>query len=351
MNQVTLVVQEAPITFGKVKIQLYMDIYKTRISYPLAIILLAMGDIKACFWLAQIHADLTGAFGFIADDYYKLATDMVIGSTTLAPSWETFWWAIEIQSEDYANQPDLVVKHTQKMDMNGWAELDPNTPITPVVACKINTGIVSINGVEKKLQAGIYVDNALLLEHSKLQILMKLAAPIKAIFAVIGKPDTTVRQCPLAMDKQMGRTDCWTSPDNAGPCNYWLLCCCHDVVVVFFYFLLRCQCCSCRCWHAAAATAAVSWWGGWLPLHACQLQPHRIGARRLAGVESPQVVRPAPPSQLCGRQRWQRWRRQQWWWRQRRRLRVRLHTGLGRSSPPPPLAAAWWQQGCWASEV
>ncbi len=49
MNQVTPVTQEAPITFRKVKIQLYIDIYNTIISYPLAIILLAIGDIKACF--------------------------------------------------------------------------------------------------------------------------------------------------------------------------------------------------------------------------------------------------------------------------------------------------------------
>jgi hypothetical protein len=45
------------------------------------------------------------------------------------------------------------------------------------------------------------VDDALLLGHSKWQIMMKLAALIKAIFVVMGKPDTIVRQCPLAMDK------------------------------------------------------------------------------------------------------------------------------------------------------
>ncbi len=49
MNQITPVAQEAPITFGRVKIQLYNDIYNTRISYPLAVIFFAMGDIKACF--------------------------------------------------------------------------------------------------------------------------------------------------------------------------------------------------------------------------------------------------------------------------------------------------------------
>ncbi len=99
MNQVTLLVAwEAPITFGKVKIQLYIAIYNTRISYLLAIILLAMGDMKACFQFAWVHADM-GAFGLIADNYYKLATAMVFGSSTLASSWEPFQWGTVILSE------------------------------------------------------------------------------------------------------------------------------------------------------------------------------------------------------------------------------------------------------------
>ncbi len=135
MNGITPVTQEAPITFGKVKILLYIDIYNTRISYSLAIILLAMGDKKAWFWYARIHADLMGAFGFIADNYYNLATAMVFGSTTLALSWEPFWWAIKRLSEVYANQPDHLVKHKKYLDMIGWAKLQLNTHITPVVAC------------------------------------------------------------------------------------------------------------------------------------------------------------------------------------------------------------------------
>jgi hypothetical protein len=82
-------------------------------------------------------------------------------------------------------------------DSVGWEEHYPNTPITPVVACKINTGIVSANGVKTNLCAHIYVDDALLLVNSKLHILMKLTTLIEAIFVVMGKPDTTVRQCPL----------------------------------------------------------------------------------------------------------------------------------------------------------
>ncbi len=49
MNQVTPVAQEAPVTFGHVKSQIYMDIYNTRISFPTALTLLGLADIKACF--------------------------------------------------------------------------------------------------------------------------------------------------------------------------------------------------------------------------------------------------------------------------------------------------------------
>jgi hypothetical protein len=90
MNQVTSVAKEAPVTFGHVKSQIYMDIYNTRISYPTATILLGLADITACFRYPRIHADLTGAFGFIAGELYNLATAMVFGSTASASSWEAF---------------------------------------------------------------------------------------------------------------------------------------------------------------------------------------------------------------------------------------------------------------------
>ena len=49
MNQVMHVTREAPVTFGHVKNQLYIDIYNTCISHPNDVILLGMADIKACF--------------------------------------------------------------------------------------------------------------------------------------------------------------------------------------------------------------------------------------------------------------------------------------------------------------
>jgi hypothetical protein len=75
---------------------------------------------------------------------------MVFGSTTSASSREPFRQANETVSEVYANQPNLVSKHEKYLDMIGWVELDPNTPITPAVACKFS---IVANGVEKNLPA------------------------------------------------------------------------------------------------------------------------------------------------------------------------------------------------------
>ncbi len=138
MNQVTPVSCEAPITFGHVKIQLYIDIYNTRLSNPTTTILLGMADIKACFRFPRIHPDLTGVFGFVADGYYNPATAMVFGSTTSAPCWEPFRRAIEALSVVYADCPDLVIKHAFYLDMIAWEKPNPTISITQAVRCSIN---------------------------------------------------------------------------------------------------------------------------------------------------------------------------------------------------------------------
>ena len=120
MNQVTPVAQEAPVTFGYVKCQIYTDIYNMRISYPTAMILLGLADVKACFRYPRIHADLTGAFNFIADELYNLATAMVFGSTASASSWEAFRKTIKILTRVFANRPNLVIRHKKFIDMLKW---------------------------------------------------------------------------------------------------------------------------------------------------------------------------------------------------------------------------------------
>ncbi len=65
----------------------------------------------------------------------------------------------------------------------------------------MNKGTLEAHGNRAKLSARIYIDDALMLALSRCHMELVLAALIEAIFVIMGKPDTTVRQCPLAMDK------------------------------------------------------------------------------------------------------------------------------------------------------
>jgi hypothetical protein len=201
MNQVTPITCKAPITSGQVKMQLYIDIYNTRVSYPTLIILLAMADVKACFCFPRIHADLTGAFGFLAGGYFNLATAMVFGSTTSASSWEPIRRAIQALSVVYAHPRDLIKKHRNLLDMISWATLDPAPDLARAIPCSIKTGVLDDQGNKLPLPARIYGDDALTLATSKENMEQVLAALIEAIFAIMSTPDTSVCQCSIAMDK------------------------------------------------------------------------------------------------------------------------------------------------------
>ncbi len=160
MNQVTSVTQEAPVMFGHVKSQIYTDIYNTRISYPAATILLGLTDVKACFRYPRIHTDLTGAFGFIADELYNITTAMVFGSSASASSWEAFRRAIKALTKVFANRPDLVVRHKKFINMLKWEEIDPSAELTPAFSCTINHCIMNDARNPINLPARIYIDDA-----------------------------------------------------------------------------------------------------------------------------------------------------------------------------------------------
>ena len=98
----------------------------------------------------------------------------------------------------YANRPDLVTTHKKYLDMINWA---PSAKLTKAVACSINKGVLDNQGVPQPRPARIFVNNSLLLAISQLLMKMALATLIKAIFVVMGEPDTTIRQCLLAQDK------------------------------------------------------------------------------------------------------------------------------------------------------
>jgi hypothetical protein len=160
-----------------------------------------MADVKACFCFPCILADLTGAFGFLAGGYFNLATAMVFGSTASASSWGPFQRAIQALSGVYAHRHDLIDKHRKFLDMISWAPLNPAPDLAKAVPCLINTGVLNDQGMKVLLPARIYVDNGLTLATSKESMKQVLAALIKAIFVVMGAPDTSVCQCSLAMDK------------------------------------------------------------------------------------------------------------------------------------------------------
>ena len=181
--------------------QILIDIYNMQISYPNERILIALADINACFRFARINKDLTGAFGFLADDLYNLATAMVFGSTTSASSWESFRRAIKALTIVFANRLDLVSKHRRFLDMIQWDIFDQTIDIVPALLCNINRGIMDEAGNPINLPARIYVANAIMLSSNAKHMKMVLGAMIESIFVVMGAPEEDVRQCPLAMDK------------------------------------------------------------------------------------------------------------------------------------------------------
>jgi hypothetical protein len=101
----------------------------------------------------------------------------------------------------YADHSDLVITHKHYLDMISWAKHDPTAMTIPAVLCSMNKGTLEAHGDRAKLPARIYVDDALMLALSRRHMELVLAALIEAIFFIMGKPDTIVRQCPLGMDK------------------------------------------------------------------------------------------------------------------------------------------------------
>ena len=82
-----------------------------------------------------------------------------------------------------------------------FADSHQNAKKVCAFPCAINQGIIDEAGKWINLPACIYVDDALMLATSIKHMKMVLAAMIEAIFVVMGEPNKSVWQCPLAMDK------------------------------------------------------------------------------------------------------------------------------------------------------
>ena len=206
MNDHTPSVDEAEIDLGTAKHEFYWLGCDLRASHPEASILLALAEIKACFRFPRIHPDLTGAFGFLINNFFCLAVAMVFGSNTLSSCWEPFRRAIEGLTLKFANRPGLVDKHKKYIDMIKW-DLPCGAATKPVPAkkCKLNPGVLDGSDNQIQYPARIWVDDTLIAAVGVFAMKMALAAVIEAIFTVLGEPELSLRQCPLAMDKWQKR--------------------------------------------------------------------------------------------------------------------------------------------------
>jgi hypothetical protein len=200
LNKITPTELEANIDFGLVKMKLLIRIYNLWISYPQMKIFLALADITACFRFPRMHTDVAGAFGFMAEELYFLATSMVFGSNTSASSWEPFGRAIQSLIPVLSTRTDLVEKHKGLLDMLVWGD-DDNSSVCELVQafkCPLNPGALDQHG---PLEAYIYVDDILASGVGKQNILRLLAAIVEAVFIVCGQSMIKVHQCPLSIEK------------------------------------------------------------------------------------------------------------------------------------------------------
>ncbi len=201
LNEMTPIKNKSGIDFGMAKMKFLTSIYNWRISYPGMTIYIALADIMACFCFPRILDDITGAFGFVADELFFLATSHVFGSNTSASSWELLQRSIEFLIPVCMDDSSLIEKHAELLSMIKWDECNINAPKTQVHACKINQGVLDEDGNLLPPAGNIYVDDILSAGFSRNYILNLLAATIKAIFTVCGEPQTEVRQCPLSLEK------------------------------------------------------------------------------------------------------------------------------------------------------
>ncbi len=84
LNEQTSIEFKAIVDFGTAKMRLLISIYNWRISFPKETIYVALADITACFRFPRMAADLTGAFGFVADAMYYWSPVMCLALILLA---------------------------------------------------------------------------------------------------------------------------------------------------------------------------------------------------------------------------------------------------------------------------
>ena len=88
------------------------------------------------------------------------------------------------------------------MDLIQWDEpCAKDHKFVQAKTCELNPGVLASDDIFKPEVSKIYVDDALMVAPDQKTMEITLAAMIKAIFTVMCRPDTRVRQWPLAIDK------------------------------------------------------------------------------------------------------------------------------------------------------
>ncbi len=131
-------------------------------QHPNNVILLALADVTACFRFPWLSADVTGAFGFVAEKIYFASTSHVFGSNTSASLWEPLQQAIKSMITVYARRDDLVDKHRDLLDELMWSDdLSPKPDLMKAIPCDINKGVIDAKGILLPMTANIYVNDIL----------------------------------------------------------------------------------------------------------------------------------------------------------------------------------------------
>jgi len=156
-------------------------------------IFLALADITA-FRFLRMHADVTGAFRFMAEEIHFLAMSVVFGSNMSESSWERFRRAIQSLIPYFSIRTNLVENlKAYLICLFGEMRITQFASLSKLLSALW----IWVHWTCTDLLRHIYVDDILASGVGKQDILRLLAAIIEAVFIVCGCSIIEVRQCPL----------------------------------------------------------------------------------------------------------------------------------------------------------
>jgi hypothetical protein len=94
------------------------------------------------------------------------------------------------------------------LEFDELPDIEKRETFTKATPCSINKGVLDDDGNQIPIATSIYVDDFLLVA-VWMHFTRLLRSVIEAIFIVTGRPNTSVRQCTLAMDKWVGMKVSW----------------------------------------------------------------------------------------------------------------------------------------------